>query len=100
MPGAFGLRVERMSRRALTRLAVVAAIVFLIAGYFAIPPSADFDAEALVAKSDAYDVEIVRDALAEAYQELLVRFELERLTGRTDLVIPPSHGELPRDELN
>ncbi len=51
-----------MSRRALTRLAVVAAIVLLIAGYFAIPPSADLDADALVAKGKAFDVEIVRDA--------------------------------------
>lgn len=52
-----------MSRRALLRLAIVAGILLAIAGYFAIPPSAEFDALSLIEKGRTYDVEIVRDAV-------------------------------------
>ncbi len=52
-----------MSRRALLRLAIAFAALLLVAGYFAIPPSADFDTEALVARGRTYDVEIIRDAV-------------------------------------
>ena len=46
------------------------------------------------------DVQYLRVALAEAYQQFLDLLELERITGRRDLVIAPQHRGMPRDELN
>ena len=46
------------------------------------------------------DVQYLREALADAYQQFLDLLELERITGRRDLVISPQHRGMRRDELN